>query len=407
MENLIKVMRNLRNIILFTFLLALSGSAFCNTEKGPGPKGIILGTKYNRIYVISIGISDESNDKGINTPKLSYMSTGCATCLSDAIGFPAYLNKLKSRTSDLIDTVIAFQYINKDITIDTLYKAFLEIQNRATANDVFVFYYAGISWGSMFNEETGANEGFYAINRKLTAPDRGNTYSFTLKILKALTDRIAAQRQLVIFDTGQGEVIEADYYKNFFSENPTNAYFTKKNRIVMCPEYLSSESLDDKEGIKKGDMFKVISNLPDNLNIFTLFDTSMYKRLTHGGIYKQFMKALYEQQLDCAGQIKILKELDYLRMLTAIKTNKATSGKRGIEPADEKEVDTSLLSFPKRKKKALIVATNEYEASSMWDKLRNPINDGTAVADILEKEYGYGSKDTVQQAQGFNNGSYI
>jgi Caspase domain len=374
-------------IFYFIFLLTYLSSK--GERVGPGPD---IGGARNKVYVISIGLSGNSQTFS-KTGKFTIYSGPCPVCLTDAAGFPAYLKKLAKHIPYTIDSIIAYQYVNKDINIDTLYKAFIDVQKQAQPDDIFVFYYAGFNWGSIYNEEGRSNEGFYSINNKLVPPDNGNHYSFTLRILKALTDRIAANRQLIIFDTGHGDVIEADYYKNFFSDNPTVAYFTKKNRIVICPEYVSSDSWDEKEKVVKGDMFKVISNLPDTLNVFTLFDTSMYSKASKNSDYKLFMKAWYDLQLGCAAQIKILKELDYLRLLTDIKTDKIGFGKRGGEVLeDEKQGDSSFISFAKRKKKALIVATNEYDASSTWAHLRNPINDGIAIGNILQKDYGYDVK---------------
>jgi hypothetical protein len=236
-----------------------------------------------KVYVISIGISNK-NDSIPNFNNGFYFLNECKACLSDASGIVNYISKLKS-----VDTVIKYEYINSNINIDTLYKTFSDVQKKATASDIFMFYYAGISWGKMYNTELSSNEGFYALNKINTYQDINNN-SFTLRTLKVLTDRIAAQRQLIVFDAGEGGIIENDYYKNFFSANPIDAYFTKKNRVVICPENFSFESYDKKEGIIKGDLYKVISNMPDSLNIFNLFDTSYKKSSsTNNTTYKRFM----------------------------------------------------------------------------------------------------------------------
>jgi|GEM_PF-6855896 len=373
----------------FFVILTLNTLFSVAGTNGGGP-GLPIKKDRKTVYVISIGLSNNEN-KYIkdSSNKIEFYNTSCPVCLTDATGLTAYIKQLRNKTVNQIDTVVAYQFINKDINLDSLYKVFVNIQNSAKPKDIFVFYYAGISLGKTFTN--GAIEGFYAINKKIGIPDKDNIYSFNLRILKALTDRIAATRQLIIFDTGEGGIIEADYYKNFFSDNPAEAYFTRKNRIVICPEHMSSETNDPKDGTKKGDLFRVISNMPDSLNVFTLFDTTMYSRMTPHSVYKKFMKTWYEQQLDCGAQIKILKEVDYLRLLSAIKNNYAGSGKRGIgsDESGNPKSDEAALTMAKRKKKALIIATGDFDASGQWRPLKNAVNDGIAVADILQKEYGY------------------
>ena len=354
---------------------------------------IIVSNSLNKVYVISIGISREDNNI---TARSFYVNAPCEVCLSDAKGFPVYLNDLKKKLPGTIDSVISYSYINADIDVDELYKTFRKIQDQAKAGDVFVFYYAGSAWGMHKNVETGNNEGFYLINNKQKDSANVARYSFTLSILKALTDRIAAQRQLIIFDTGNGQVIAPDYYKNFFSDNPAKAFFTKKNRIVICPENISSESVDEKTGVYKGDLFKVISSMPDSLNVFTFFDTEDHSSQSINN-YKNFMKDWYAQQLHCRAQLKVLQEKEYLQILTAIKPDLANRkrGADGDEPPETGKVDST---FGSRKKKALVIATNIYEAS-LWRPLRNPVNDGRAVAEILQKDYGY-QVDTLFNAAG-------
>ena len=373
-----------RYVSLFILLFFLNTSLYAGL--------VIPNHALNNVYVISIGISAENNN--FSQSKSIYAS--CEVCLSDAKGFPGYLYDLKRKLRGTIDSVISYSYINANIDIDELYKTFRKIQDQAKAGDVFVFYYAGSAWGMHKNEETGNNEGFYLINSKHNDSAGVARYSFTLSILKALTDRIAAQRQLIIFDTGNGQVIAPDYYKNFFSDNPAKAFFTKKNRIVICPENMSSESMDEKAGIFKGDLFKVISSMPDSLNVFTFFNTEDHSQQSID-IYKNFMKDWYAQQLHCRAQLKVLQEKEYLQILTAIKPDLANRkrGADGDEPPETGKVDST---FGSRKKKALVIATNIYEAP-LWRSLRNPVNDGRAVAEILKKDYGY-QVDTLFNAAG-------
>jgi hypothetical protein len=198
----------------------------------------ITSQRLNKVYVISIGISADVGNN--SSRKSSYINIPCPICLNDAKGLPGYLNDLKKKLHGQIDTVISYSYINTDTDIDELYNTFKKVQDKARAEDIFVFYYASASWGVRKNPETGIDEGYYLVSNRTHDSTTINRYSFTLNMLKALTDRIASQRQLIIFDTGSGQVIAPDYYKIFsaiirhrlFLPGRTGSLYARKISVV-------------------------------------------------------------------------------------------------------------------------------------------------------------------------------
>jgi len=331
--------------------------------------GVVQST-VGKLYVLSIGFSPAATEKtGSYT---SYMP--CDICLSDAKGMAAYFEQLNKRRR-IASEVITYTY-TAGITTDTLNAIFNRLQLLLQPQDVLVFYYASSSWG-IRQDENNNPEGLYV----LSAEKAGNDYQgFTLRQLKMFTDRIAAKKQLIIFDTGNGDVIQPDYYRNFFSDNVSEALFSRKNRVIFCPEKYSSETYDPVTKTVKGDMYKAISSLPDTFNVMNVFDTGVSR---NGNAYKQFMRNLYANQLGLLTHITILKEVDYLKMLSAIKIQ--GDGKRGFSlPNKPVAIDSS---FTQRKKKAVIIATSQYGAP-IWQTLTNPVNDG-AAAEQLFKKMGY------------------
>jgi hypothetical protein len=349
-------------LALLLHLHATCGGVVTNTEKRP------------TVYLLSIGFSP--NKPPVQQDKMYF--TPCPVCRTDATGMAQYFQQLNTNRQ-IADTVISYVYTS-DITLDTVFNVFNRLQKSIRPEDIFIFYYASIAWGIQ-TDESGNPEGYYAFNGNISPATRA-TYAFTLRHLKMLTDRIAAQRQLIVFDTGMGDVIQPDYYRNFFNENIAEAKFSRKNRIILCPEIMSSESNDERTNTKKGDMFKVISNLPDSFNVLRVFDTA---NNTTNDRYKTFMKYWYANQVGLRAQISILRESEYLQILSAIKVDNNGDGKRGFTlKSKPPEVDSNIVN---RKKKAIIIATNQYSTPS-WTTLRNPVNDGKD-AEAVFRSLGY------------------
>lgn len=351
-------------------LLVIAPRAFC------GPSGIDKKER-KKVFVISIGVSASAN-LPMQMEEYVFCNIKCPSCLTDASGLPAYLKQLKKQDNS-IDTVLSWEFINTQKKLSDIEAQFDAIARISKPQDIFLFYYAGISWGQRRNEGTGGKEGYYMLNGdgKGYDPD----FSFTLNWLKVLTDRLPATKQLIVFDTGVGEVIQGDFYRNFFNENAAAALFSKKDRIIICPEDMSADSYDS-AGVKKGDMFKVISNLPAQYNVFSIFERR--NTTAKNDHYKQFMRHWFNLQTGLTAQIKILREQDYLEVLTAIKPLSASSARGNIVLEKEKKVDSN---FANRKKYALVIGTSTY-STDQWPTLRNAEADALAVSATL-KQKGY------------------
>lgn len=366
------------------FFLIVIGLTLPFPDRKAEPPGLEpAGLSRPKVFVVSIGFMGEESGFASGYDGETFGYSFCPTCAADASGIARYFKGL-NRAKANIDTVIAYTYSANDLRVDSLFTLFRDLQKKISSKDILVFYYSSGCWQLRPKDESIGSEAFYPLHKQVFKGLNAHEYAFTLKDLKTITDRLQADRQLLIFDTGWGEVIQNDFYQNFFSTNPLEAGFTKKNRVIICPERFSFESYDEEDKVRKGDLFRVVSKVPDSTNILSIFDsTGFNSRRTK---LKLFMQEFWKQQLSIGAQIKILKEKDYLDILTSIHPEFA-SGKRGgktknLEPA---KVDSSLSN---RKKIALVIGTNNYQ-SSTWTALRNPVNDGDSISNILKSKYGY------------------
>ncbi len=330
-----------------------------------------------KIYLISIGVSGDNKDNKI-TDLVSCQY--CPTCTNDAIGFRDFIIKsCQKKDSQLITNNIISYVYNKDISIDTLYTVFKLIKEKITSEDYFIFYYSSATWTLINDNVYNEKEALYSINSTFCESVSKYKLGFTLRQLKSFTDGLATKNQLIIFDSGSGKVIRKDFYRNFFSSNPLEAEFTQKNRIILCPELYSSEAYDENVRINKGDLFYCLSNLPDSLNIIELFNKISESR------YKYLMEQIWKKQIKLRATINILKEVDFIEILLSLYKIDKNNNRGVIVSSNQNQNDSLLFS---KKKYALIIATEEYEANS-WPKLLNPITDGKSVGKVLSDLYGY------------------
>ena len=95
------------------------------------------------------------------------------------------------------------------------------------------------------------------------------------------------------------------------------------------------------------------------------------------------MQNFWGTQAYCFGTLKIMKESEYLQVLTAIQPNLVSGKRSSIIDPKKQQIDSSIAN---RKKKAIIISTDNYAASNLWGNLYTPVKDGRAVAGILKPQ---------------------
>lgn len=364
------------------FLIGLFGCSLWKVSAG----GVSF-LKAPRVFVLSIGFEGKANWKPAgNLDLFGYIH--CPTCKTDASLLASYFEKVNKTKDRRVDTVIT-RVIDGPITQDSLFAEFAMIRNAMRSEDIFIFYYASGFWGSLTNTVSGKKESYYLLSTQFSGEQNIAQYSFTLRTLKQLTDQLPCKDQLIVFDTGVGEVIRRDFNTNFFSSDPVTASATRKNRLVFCAEKTGSESKDTADGKLKGDIVRIITSMPAGNNITQLFTG---KDASGDLSYKAAMTAMWNAQRCCYATVQLLSETDYLQTLLHISSNFGNA-KRSMmtrPAASEKTAAPSAAALmEKRRKHAIIIASNQYQAGDLWLELVTPGNDAKEVAGILKQHYGY------------------
>ena len=175
---------------------------FTNNIYGIKPKGIDFFS--GRVFVISIGV-----DKYTNFSDLRF-------CQSDADYF---LKSLQKDTS--IKEIIKFTLRNYG-TKEELTLAFNEVIQNANVNDLFIFYYSGISNG----------KSLLLTSEELKHED-----------LITLSQNILAKRQVYILDTMNGEQYEIAF-KQFSKQKPFEKNSNEINKIFISNKGISYDSAE-------------------------------------------------------------------------------------------------------------------------------------------------------------------
>lgn len=359
-------------VYLFTLLTFSYSNTFA---------GVIKNYKKRKVYVVSIGFNGNNWKPEKEIENLGYPN--CPVCISDVTVFSKYFLSFNKSAAD---TTISYAYPNS-ISLDSLYGLFYMLEKKITSKDIFVFYYSSGSWGLANNPVSGKQESYYILSNQLTNKSNIYQHSFTLQALKQLTDKLAAKNQLMVFDTGLGNVIQNDFTNNFFSNNINEANFTRKNRIIICPEKYSGETEDTRDSLRKGDLVRILTSIPTAYNILNLFSDSGYQNTTNKSNYKNMMEYFWKEQKCCLATLKIIRESESISYLTAFQNQFKNNKRSTLKPTEEQvKTDSSIKS---RKLKAIIIATNTYQAPNTWANLETPIDDALSIASILHKQYKY------------------
>ena len=142
------------------------------------------------MYVLAIGINEYKNGKY----NLNY-------CVSDAQGF---IEALKPKAEKIFGEVEIVSLLNSDATRAKILEALADIKQRAGAEDVFTFFYAGHGVSLDIPQENGReiSEFFYILANvtQMSDPDKASSEGISgAEIRKELAD-IKANKQIMFVD---------------------------------------------------------------------------------------------------------------------------------------------------------------------------------------------------------------
>ncbi len=309
------------------------------------------------IHVISVGI----DRNGHPSPPFNVVS-----CKKDA---QSIIDKIEK---DSRDTGVAFGELNiylhcdEEATLDQISESFEKILRDARPDDLLVVFLAGVS---------DSMDGFRLFTHP---PDRlewkdgkeAIESALSLKKLQSLTSQIECKRQLIILDLCTEEGMQEGLISELSGQDPEITQLTDRNRVIICTEGWATE---DSEG---GALTHTLTGIDTNL--LYIFDPKRRKQVEFEILKKQQSLELIPTEYNWFYS-RIFYERDYVNTATAIGN---TRGKDHLANRVKKKTAEGPQDY------ALVIGINEYVAYDWWN-LKNPIEDGTKVAEILKVEYGY------------------
>lgn len=270
--------------------------------------------------------------------------------------------------SESIDSVYTYLLLDENATIENIKSAFKEVARLATPSDYFIFYFGG------FSIEKSANK---TVLIPYMESDWGDNIQFvaeskmiTLQSIATLMEQISCDNQLIISEAGDGSSFAKNLIASFFESNPLLSTGTSRNRIILTTTGLGLDGLSCKgQSFPNGPIAHFLLQSESMFDIF-------WKTYS-------FEHKLMEQDIACFGEKKYLAcyvEKEYQRLFV----NPIQKATRGVE-VEEELAPEETKEAPKTY--ALVVGTNNYAPDSKWDNLKNPINDASAIAQLLEQKY--------------------
>jgi hypothetical protein len=323
------------------------------------------------VHVISVGID-------IYGTKYKFRN-----CVSDAVAFAHKIRKDNtpgsgdagtSKTRSLsglhnIEKVHSHVLVGTDATLANIQSAFQKVIDEIKPNDVFIFFFAGIT------SETSPLQ--TVIVPHLAYPFREDSLVakdlIDMSELSGFMEQIRCKYQLVISESGVGSEFAKNLMGHLFESNHHIAKYNTRDRIIITS---NDWGLDNHYCLGKsqnhGPLMSYILKGPNVINVFK-----------HSEKYEF---DLIKNEVACpvaqAKYFSIFKESSYRDLLLR---HQAEKNSRGAKTKSVKAIDTAKVN--EAKSYAFVVATNEYMAHESWEDLKNPINDGKKVAKLLREKY--------------------
>lgn len=329
------------------------------------------------IYVLSIGVNDYSSNQ---------YAYKFANCVNDAEAFARLLQETHEQQkavdrvtppmahkkgAHMIDTVIAHVLLDKEATLANIREAFLEIITKAKPNDMFFFYFAGIT-----REVSPTNTVLVPYVSDPWKEDSINLdHVISVAELSGFMEQLDCEDQMIISESGVGKSFAMNLISHLFESNPHVAKFSRRNRLILTTHDYGFDS--HRCNGKKVNHGPLTSYILESKSILSAFNDP-----------HKFEFELNKAELECPvaerTYFNLFIEKEFTQLLVQNQRAIGTRGGKTQKTADS-EVDSNKNES---KLYALIVGTNEYENNALWDNLENPLNDAISVQNILRDRYG-------------------
>lgn len=337
-------------------------------------------------YMLSVGISDYrgSNIAGRNGNEKGALRF--SNCEADAAAYADFFGKqfeqIRDESAD--KTMKSTLLTSKGATRENILAAINNAISNCKPEDYFIFNFSG--YCKPLRDSGGKQVTYFVPYSDLF--DISDTvdlkkYSIPLNQLKDLFQLIPANNQLFITEAGSTDDFQKEFIQALIETSPTIASLSNKNRIFLVPR---GSGLDKFmcNGISQehGPLNYCVTSLPDELNIFGLFE---------GGVWADAVKfALHKTEVGCdyfrTDYFDIFFEREFISSLRYFLPEDVMKSRGGKFLASDQAALANTIS----KKYALVVGTNHYEGKPVWSDLDGvPTLDATDIAKELEKNYGF------------------
>lgn len=333
-------------------------------------------TQSGNSFLLSVGISEY---KEKNKTELSFIN-----CANDARTYASFFETQFEQLSDTKNKKKLFStlLINKDATKDSILSAINYAISNTKPEDYFIFNFSG--YCKPLRDSAGKQVTYFvpyglrALNDSLEIMQKG----IPLKQLKDLFQLIPANNQLFITEAGSTNDFQKEFIQALIETSPSIASLSNKNRIFIVPKGSGLDKFSCNNINKDhGPINYFVTSLPDELNIFGLFE---------GGLYKDAVKfALNKTEVDCdyfrTEYFDIFFEREFISSLRYLLPDEVMQS-RGLKV---QEKDKAAIASTISNRYALVVGTDIYAGKPEWNDLNNPVLDAKDIAKELQTGFGF------------------
>jgi hypothetical protein len=328
-----------------------------------------------KLFILSVGI----NKYNLKQPFIF------ANCDDDAILF---VNTVRDNWKNSDETVKTWLLLDSAANKVAILKAINEIIAQAKDEDIFLFFFAGLTYEIKNKNGTFEETWFYPQTNKSMDVNVRNVNDekeiLTLSEIKKLFDYIKCDKQLLFTEAGPSENFRKEFIKSMIKTNPVITEIRKRNRVIIVPDKFGWDAVQcNGKGIMHGPGLYFFSELLKNgINIFDLFSADASKRDHVLFEYRkaQFKCAFNQQYISFFFEKEFVEDLQYYFTKDIPANSNRTRGADGDEQ-NEKISSTNIGN-----KYALVIGTDKFSA---WNQLQNPVNDASSVADTLSGLFGF------------------
>lgn len=342
---------------------------------GPGiPHKIYKDTAaFGNLYIISIGIDH-------------YPRNNFQYCVSDARKIADFFSASYKKINGTA-VIQSFLLLDKDATLVNIDSVFRQVSRLSKPKDIFIFYFAGMSYS--FNDSLSKGTYFFPYDTFRNIYSREHLkFSLSLKDFRNRMELIKAQNQLIITESGPNQNFFHEFMTALMDKDPLSTILNERNRIIITTNGfgLDNAFCANRKPTEGGPMTSFI--LRSDSVIFDLFKKDDYEHAKFCILKSEYECLPYKSKI--SGLIEngtyttIFSEKEMIRSLKLYKELFVRSRGAGfLEDTEKETVKDTFTNY------ALVIGTGKFDGKPDWSDLANPEIDARDIAEELKTGYGF------------------